>query len=184
MDFLLGLHTVHFRVWISYLDVNFDYPNAVTRLTVDRASVCSTPTCVFQIANCEGFLVGPPNIDLNKSRSFLSWLCSAHACWCSLAPANLPMKELSGLYSQYPWSRNSDPDCYQDVAMWIACVYNRIFATVISCLLNPNFGSHALGIAHFCFSPPACCPSIWCFTTHVSFEFTRMAPHWQSCIAA
>ena len=100
MDFLYGLRIVDFRVWISYLHVSFDYPNAVTRLTVDRAGAYGTPTCVVQINNSEGFLVGPPNIDLNKSRSFLSWLCSAHACWCSLAPAKLPMKEFSGLYSQ------------------------------------------------------------------------------------
>ena len=113
-----------FRVWIAYLDVHFDYPNAVARLTVDRAGAYGTPTCVCQINNSEGFLVGPPNIDINKSRSFLSWLCSTHACWCALAPANLPMKELSGLYSQYPWNCNSGPDCYQDVAMWIACAYN------------------------------------------------------------
>ena len=124
MDFLSGVRTVNFNVWMSYLDVHFDYPNAVTRLTVDRAGAYGTPTCVFQINNSDGFLVGPPNIDLNKSRSFLSWLCSTHACWCALAPANLPMKELSGLYSRYPWNCNSGPDCYQDVAMWIACAYN------------------------------------------------------------
>ena len=76
---------MEFRVWISYLDVNFYYPNAVTRLTVDRASVNGTPTCVFQINNPQGFLVGPPNIDLNKSRSFSWWLCSTHACWGALA---------------------------------------------------------------------------------------------------
>ena len=35
--------------WISYLDVHFDYPNAVTRLTVDRASAYGTPTCVFKM---------------------------------------------------------------------------------------------------------------------------------------
>ena len=131
MDFLSGLRTVDFRVLVSYLGVNFDYPNAVTRLTVDRASVYSTPTCVFQINNSEGLLVGPPNIDLNKSRSCSSWLCPTHACWGALAPANLPMKKLSGLYSQYPWSCNSGQIYYQDVAMWIACVYNRICAAVI-----------------------------------------------------
>ena len=165
MDFLSGLRTVDFRVWISYLDVHFDYPNAVTRLTVDRASAYGTPTCVFQINNSIGFLVGPPKIYLNKSRSFLSWLCSTHACWAALAHANLPMKELSGLYSQYPWSCNSGPDCYQDVAMWIACAYNRIFAAVISCLPNPNLLSFALVIAHFTFSPPAYCPGNLVFYT-------------------
>ena len=179
MDFLSGLRTVDFRVWISYLNVNFDYPNAVTRLTVDRAGAYGTPTCVVQINNSEGFLVGLPNIDLNKSRSFLSWLCSTHACWGALAPANLPMEELSGLYPQYLWSCNSGPDCYQDVAMWIACAYNHIFAVVVLCLLNPNLVSSALVIAHFCFSPPAYCPSIWCLTNHMFFEFTRMAPHLQ-----
>ena len=83
-----------FKVWISYLDVHFDYPNAVARLTVDRAGAYGKPTCVLKINNSEGFLVGPPNIDINKSRSFLSWLCSTHACWCALAPAKLPMKGL------------------------------------------------------------------------------------------
>ena len=131
MDFLSGLRTADFKVWISYLGINFDYPNAVTRLAVDRASANGTPTCVFQINNSEGFLVGPPNIDLNKSRSCSSWLCSTHACWGALAPANLLMKKLSGLYSQYPWSCNSGQDCYQDVAMWIAFVDNRICAAVI-----------------------------------------------------
>ena len=124
MDVLSGVRTVNFKVWISYLDVHFDYPNAVARLTVDRASAYGTPTCVFQINNSIGFLVGPPNIYLNKSRSFLSWLCSTHACWAALAHANLPMKELSGVYSQYPWSCNSDPICDRDVAMWIASAYN------------------------------------------------------------
>ena len=124
MDFLSGLRTVDFSVWLSYLDVNFDYPNAVTRLTVDRASAYGTPTFVFQINNSEGFLMGPLNIDLNKSRPFSSWLCSTHACWGALAPANLPMKELSGLHFQYPWSCNADRICCQDVVMWIACAYN------------------------------------------------------------
>ena len=82
------------------------------------------PHLFFQINNSEGFWVGPPNIDLNKSRPCSSWLCSTHACWGALAPANLPMKELSGLYPHYLWSCNSGPDCYQDVAMWIACAYN------------------------------------------------------------
>ena len=94
-------------------------------------------------------------------------------------PANLPMKELSSLFSQCPWSCNSGPNCYQDVAMWIACAYNHIFAVVVLCLLNPNLVSSALVIAHFCFSPPTYCPSIWCFTNHMFFEFTRMAPHLQ-----
>jgi hypothetical protein len=116
MDFLSGLRTVDFMVWISYLDVNFDYPG-VTWLTVDRASAYGTPTCVFQINNSKGFLVGPPNIDLNKSRSFSSWLCFTHACWGALAPANLHMKELSGLYLQYRLTCTFDPDCCQDVAM-------------------------------------------------------------------
>ena len=114
----------------------------------------------------------------NRGHLYLGCVLRMHA-GALLPPADLPMNELSGLYSQYPWSCNSGPDCYQDVAMWIACVYNRIFAAVISCLLNPNLVSYALGIAHFCFSPPAYCPSIWCFTNHVSFEFTRIASHWQ-----
>ena len=80
MDFISGLRTVDFRVWISYLDVHFDYPNVVTRFTVDRASAYGTPTRVFQINNSEWFLVGPPSIDLNKSHPFSSLLCSTHAC--------------------------------------------------------------------------------------------------------
>ena len=87
MDFLSGLRTADFKVWISYLGINFDYPNAVTRLAVDRASANGTPTCVFQINKSEGFLVGPPNNDLNKSRLFSSWLCS-----CMNARALLPRK--------------------------------------------------------------------------------------------
>ena len=43
--------------WISYLDVNFDYPNAITRLTVDRASAYGAPTCVFKMNTSIGFLV-------------------------------------------------------------------------------------------------------------------------------
>ena len=151
MDFLSGLRTADFKVWISYLGINFDYPNAVTRLTVHQASAYGTPTFVFQINNSEGFLVGPPNIDLNKSRPCSSWLCSTHACWGALAPANLPMKELSSLYPHYLWSCNSSPDCYQDVAMWIAFVYNRICAAVIWCLLNSKLVSYALVIAYFLF---------------------------------
>ena len=124
-----------FRIWITYCGFQgldflsgcpLRFPNAVTRLTVDRAGAYGTPTCVFPINNSDGFRVGPPNIDLNKSRLFSSWFCSTHACWGALAPANLPMKELSGLYSQYPWSCNSGPDCYQDVVMWIACACRRI----------------------------------------------------------
>ena len=79
MDFLSGVRAVNFKVWISYLDVHFDYPNAVARLTVDRASAYGTPTCVFQINNSIGFLVEAPNIDRDKSRSFLCWLCSTHS---------------------------------------------------------------------------------------------------------
>ena len=106
MDFLSGLRTVDFMVWISYLDVRFDSPSAVARLTVDRADAYVTPTCVFPINNSEGFRVGPQHTDLNKSRSFVFWLCSTHSWWGALAPrnftqevplppANLPMKELS-----------------------------------------------------------------------------------------
>ena len=57
MDFLSGVRTVNFKVWISYLDVHFDYPNAVIRLTVDRASAYGTPTCVFKMNTSIGFLV-------------------------------------------------------------------------------------------------------------------------------
>ena len=79
MDFLSGVRTVNFKVWISYLDVHFEYPNAVARLTVDRASAYGTPTCVFQINNSIGFLVEAQNIDRDKSRSFLCGLCSTHS---------------------------------------------------------------------------------------------------------
>ena len=163
MDFPFGLRTLDFRVWISYLDVNFDYPNAVTRLTVDRAIACGTPTCVFQINNSDGFLVWPPNTEFNKSRSFSSWLCSTHACWGALAPSKFTHEwALWFVFSVSLGLQFCDPgqDCYEDVAMWIACAYNRKFAAVVLCFLNPNFVTYAFVIANFCFSPPAYCPSI------------------------
>ena len=55
MDLLFDLRTVDFIVWISYLDVHFDYANAVTRLTVDRADAHVTPAYVFQINNSHRF---------------------------------------------------------------------------------------------------------------------------------
>ena len=96
----------------------FDFPSAVARLTVDRADAHVTPTCVFPHNNSEGFWRESPNIDLNKSRSFLFWLCSTHSWGGALASrnftqdvplhsANLPTKEVFGLYSLYPWSCNS-----------------------------------------------------------------------------
>lgn len=94
--------------WMSYLNVNFDYPNAVTRLTVDRASAYGTPTCVFKMNTSIGFLVWPPKIRLNKSHSFLSWLCSTHAC-C----AALPMQT-------YPWNS------------FLVCIFNILGAAFLA----------------------------------------------------
>ena len=122
---------------------------------VDRAGAYGTPTCVFHVNNSEGFVVGPPNIDLNKSRSCLPWLCSTHACWCALAPANLPMKELSGLYCRYPWNCNSGQDCCQDVAMWIACVYNAYIWC--GCFMFALWFAYEFVIAQLCFSQSAYC---------------------------
>ena len=164
MDFLSWLRTVDFRVWISYLDVHFDYPNAVARLTVDRASAYGTPTCVFQINNSIGFLVGPPRIYLNKSRSFLSWLCSMHVG--PLLPTQI-----------YPW--RSSRVCILNILgaailirfaievsqCELLLLIMRIFPAVVSCLLNPNLLSFAIVIAHFCFSPPAYCPGNLVFYT-------------------
>ena len=121
VDFLSGLRTVDFRVWMSYLDVRFDSPSAVTRLTVDRADAKLHPHVFSQSRIPKGSGLGPPNIDLNKSRSLLFWLSSTHSWWGVLAPrnftqdvllrpANLPMKQLSGLYPQYLWSCHSGWD--------------------------------------------------------------------------
>ena len=68
----------------------FDSPSAVARLTVDRADADVAPTYVFPINNSEGFRGEAPNIDLNKSRSFLFWLCSTHSWRALLPPAILP----------------------------------------------------------------------------------------------
>jgi hypothetical protein len=88
------------------------------------------------------------------------------------------MKQLSGLYFQYLGGCISSPDCYQDVEVSIACAYNNVFAAGISFLPHRNFISHAFLVAQLRVSPPACCPSICCFTNHFSFEITSMAPHW------
>ena len=120
--------------WISYLDVHFDYPNAVARLTVDRASAYGTPTCVFKLNTSIGFLVWPPKIDLNKSRSFLSWLCSTHACW-----AALPMQN-------YPWKS------------FLVCIFNifgaaflvRIAIKMLKCRLLVLIIMHLLPLFHVC----------------------------------
>ena len=77
-----GLRTVGFRVCISYLDFRFDYPNAVTRLTVDRADAYCTPTCVFPINNSDGFLVELPNIDLLQIACIFT-LAVFYACMLS-----------------------------------------------------------------------------------------------------
>jgi hypothetical protein len=177
MDFISGLRTVDFRVWISYLDVHFDYPNAVARLTVDRASAYGTPTCVFQINNSEGFRVGPPNIDLNKSRSFLFWLWFTHSWGCALAPrkftedmplhpANLPMKELFGLHSLNPSGCNSGSDflwTYRNVDCYY--LYCMCLVRLFWCLLYSDLVSYAIVLANFCFSPPAYCPGNLVFYT-------------------
>ena len=56
----------------------------------------------FQINNSEGFLVGPPNMDINKSRSFLCWLCSTHSWEGPLAPRSFP-KMCPWTKQTYPW---------------------------------------------------------------------------------
>ena len=167
-----------FKVWISYLDVHFDYPNAVARLTVDRAGAYGKPTCVFKINNSEGFLVGPPNIDINKSRSFLSWLCSTHACWCALAPAKLPMKGLVCIASILGTAilvRIAIKMLQCELFLFIM----PIFGAVVLCSL---FRLHTNLLLPSCvFSPPAYCPgnlsfynlSFWrmhknCFNIHNS----------------
>ena len=182
MDFLSGLCTVDFKVWISYLDVHFDYPNAVARLTVDRAGAYGTPTCVFQINNSEGFLVGPPNIDINKSRSFLSWLCSTHACWCALAPANLPMKELVCIASIL-----GTAILVRIAIKMLQCgllvLIMHIFGAVVLCSL---FGLHTKVLLPICvFLHRLIVLAIYRFTISVSGVCTRIASTFtvlRSCI--
>ena len=106
MDFVFGLRIVDFGVWSSYLDVNFDYPKAVARLTVDRASACGTRTCVFQIKNLKDSLRGLQTSTLTNHVHFhLGCVLRMHV-GALLPPANLPMNSFSGLYPQYPWSCN------------------------------------------------------------------------------
>ena len=104
MEFVFGLRIVDFGVWSSYLDVNFDYPKAVARLTVDRASACGTRTCVFQIKNLKDSLRGLQTSTLTNHVHFhLGCVLRMHV-GALLPPAILPMNSLSELHPQYHWS--------------------------------------------------------------------------------
>ena len=106
MDFVFGLRIVDFGVWSSYLDVNFDYPKAVARLTVNRASACGTPTCVFKSIIPKDSLWDRQTSTLtNRVHFHLGCVLRMHV-GALLPPANLPMNSFSGLYPQYPWSCN------------------------------------------------------------------------------
>ena len=99
----------------------FDSQSAVARLTVYRADAYVTPTCVFPINNSNGFWGEAPILTLTNRVHFYSG-CGLRIQWgCTLAPrkftedmplhpANLPMKELFGLHSLYPWGCNSGLD--------------------------------------------------------------------------
>ena len=127
LGFLFGVANVEFMVWISYQDVimrivGCEFPILIACCGFQGLDFLSR--CQFRLSKrgnqVDGWpskrkwytLVWPPKIDLNKSCAFACWLCPTHACWDALAPAKLPMKELSGMYYQYPWSCDSGPDCY------------------------------------------------------------------------